>query len=47
MKNTIIGEKQRNIIEKETKINISSKSFNINMSECWESNRFSIFGKIN
>ena len=47
MKNTIMEEKQRNIIEKGQKINISSKSFNVNMSECSEKKRFSIFGKNN
>ena len=47
MKNTIIGEKQRNIIEKGHKINISSESFNINLRECWEINKFSISGGIN
>ena len=46
MKNTIIGEKQRNIIEKGQKINIRDKSFNINMKECWENNKLSILGKI-
>ena len=46
MKNTIIEEKQRNIIENEKKINISAKSFNLNMKECNESNKLLIFGKI-
>ena len=46
MKNTIIEEKQRNIIENEKKINISAKSFNLNMKECYESNKLLIFGKI-
>ena len=47
MKNTIIGEKQRSIIEKGQKINISDKSFNINMKECLEKNKLSILGRIN
>ena len=46
MKNTVIKEKQRNIIEKGNKINVNAKSFNINMRECWESNKFSIFGRM-
>ena len=47
MKNTIIEEKQQNIIEKEEKININDKYFNIKMREYWENNIFSIFGRIN
>ena len=47
MKNTIIEEEQRNIIEKGQRININAKSFNIKMREFWENNKLSIFGRIN
>ena len=47
MKNTIIKENQRKIIEMGKKINVSAKSFNLNMRECWEGKKFSIFGKNN
>ena len=33
MKNTVVEEKQRNIIEKGQKINVSARSFNMNMKE--------------
>ena len=46
MKNTVIEEKQRNIIEKGQKINVNASSFNINMRECLDSKKFSIFGRI-
>ena len=46
MKNTVIEEKHRNIIEKRNKINVNDRAFNINMRECWENNKFSIFGRI-
>ena len=46
MKNTIVEEKYRNIIEKAQKINVSARSFNINMKECLNDTKFSIFGKI-
>ena len=45
MKNTVIEEKERNIIEKGKKINVSSTSFNINMRECLDSKKLTIFGK--
>ena len=46
MKNTIMGEKQRIIIEKGQKINVGANSFNINMRECLDGKKLSIFGKI-
>ncbi len=45
MKNTVIEEKQRNIIEKEHKINVNERYFNMNMQKCLEGKRLSIFGK--
>ena len=46
MKNTIVEEKYRNIIEKAQKINVSARSFHINMKECLNDKKLSIFGKI-
>ena len=45
MKNTVIEEKQRNIIEKGQKINVNERSFNMNMKECLDGKNLSIFGK--
>ena len=46
MKNTVIEEKHRDIIEKGQKINVNSTSFNINMKECLDAKKLSIFGKV-
>jgi hypothetical protein len=46
MKNTVIEEKHRDIIEKGQKINVSSTSFNVNMKECLDGKKLSIFGRI-
>ena len=46
MKNTVIEEKQRNIIEKEKKITVNERFFNINMKECLDGKKLSIFGKM-
>ena len=46
MKNTVVEEKHRNIIEKGQKINVSARSFNMNMKECLDDKKLSIFGKI-
>ena len=45
MKNTAIEENQKKIIEMGHKINVSAKSFKINMRECWEGKKLSIFGR--
>ena len=45
MKNTVIEEKERNIIERGKKINVSANSFNVKMRECLDSKKLSIFGK--
>ena len=47
MKNRVFEEKQRHIIEKDQKINVNASSFNVNMRECLDSRKLSIFGKIN
>jgi hypothetical protein len=46
MKNTVIQEKERNIIEKAQKINVNATSFNMNMKECLDTKKLSIFGRI-
>jgi hypothetical protein len=46
MKNTIMEEKERKIIEKNDKINVSGTLFNVKMKECLENKKFSIFGKL-
>jgi hypothetical protein len=45
MKNTLMKEKERNIIEKPQKINVNEASFNINMRECLDGKNLSIFGR--
>ena len=46
MKHTVMKERHRNIIEKKNKINVNDRSFNINMKECSENKKFSIFGRL-
>ena len=46
MKNTIIEEEQRHIIEKGQKINVAANTFSINMKECLDGKKLSIFGKL-
>jgi hypothetical protein len=46
MKSTAIEEKQRNIIENGQKINVNTSSFNINMRECLDGQKLSIFGRM-
>ena len=46
MKHTVMEERHRNIIEKKKKINVNDRSFNINMKECSENKKFSIFGRL-
>jgi hypothetical protein len=45
MKNTVMQEKERNIIEKGQKINVNENYFNISMKECLDAKKFSIFGR--
>ena len=47
MKNTILIEKYREILENRQKINVNDHNFNVNMKECLDSKKFSILGKIN
>ena len=46
MKNTVIEEEQRHIIEKGQKINVAANTFSINMKECLDGKKLSIFGKL-
>ena len=45
MKNSLFDEKNINLIEKTSKINVNSHSFMRDMSEAIENNKFSILGK--
>ena len=47
MKNTILVEEYRHILENRQKINVNDIYFNVKMKECLDSNRFSILGNIN
>ena len=47
MKNTLMVEEYKDILEKEQKINVNDKFFNIDMKECLDSRKFSILGKVN
>ena len=46
MKNTILMEKYREILENRKKINVNDIYFNTNMKKCLDSNNFSILGKM-
>ena len=46
LKNTIISSKYKTVIESSKKININDESFDIDINECLESNKFSILGKL-
>ena len=46
IKNNLLEEKYRNIIEKGSKINVNDQSFNNEMKNCISSNNLSILGKI-
>ena len=46
MKNTLMVEEYKDILEKGHKINVNDKSFNIAMKECLDSRKFSILGKV-
>jgi len=46
MKNNLLEEKYKNMIEKGQKINVNDQSFNVDMKECISSNNLSILGKI-
>ena len=46
MKNTLLIDKYRDILENKKKINVNDLNFNLNMKECLDSKNFSILGKI-
>ena len=46
MKNTIIIGKSRDIFENRQKINVNDHSFNTDMKECLDSQKFSILGRV-
>ena len=47
MKNTILVDKYRHILENRKKINVNEMHFNYNMKECLNSKRLSILGRLN
>ena len=47
MKNTIIVEEYRHILENRQKINVNDLYFNVKMKECLDSKKFSILGNLN
>ena len=47
MKNTILVEEYRNILENRQKINVNDIYFNVKMKECLDSKKFSILGNLN
>lgn len=46
MKNTLMEDEYKDILEKGKKINVNDRFFNNNMEECLVSKKFSIFGKV-
>ena len=46
MKNSILLDKYRQILENRQKINVNDAYFNTNMKECLDSKKFSILGRI-
>ena len=46
MKNTIIMGKYKDLLETNQKINVNAHTFNIDMKECLDSNKFSILGRV-
>jgi hypothetical protein len=46
MKNAILEKKQRNILEKNQKVNVNDHSFQFDMNECLHKKKLSILGKI-
>ncbi len=45
LKNILVGEKYKDFIESNRKINVNDHFFNINMKECLTSHKLSIFSK--
>ena len=46
MKNTIMVDKDKDILENRQKINVNDQSFNIKIKECLDTQKFSILGKV-
>ena len=46
IKNTLMKEKYRDIIENKQKINVNDRTFNVDMKECLDDQKLSILGKI-
>ena len=46
MKNAILEKDQRNILEKNQKVNVNTYSFHYEMNECLSNKKLSILGKI-
>ena len=46
MKNKIIVGKYKDLLESNQKINVNAQTFNIDMKECLDSNKFSILGRV-
>ena len=46
LKNTLIIGKYKDIVESKRKINVNDRSFNNDMKECLDFNKFSILGKL-
>ena len=46
MKNTIMIGKYKDILETNQKINVNTRTFNVDMKECIDSNKFSILGRV-
>ena len=46
MKNTLIIGKYKDIMESRKKINVNDLSFNINIKECLDTQKFSILGQV-
>ena len=46
MKNTIMMGKYKDILETNQKINVNARTFNIDMKECLDTNKFSILGRV-
>ena len=46
MKNTIVMGKYKDLLETNQKINVNAHSFNVDMKECLDSNKFSILGRV-
>ena len=46
MKNNLLMDKYRDILENRQKINVNDVYFNVNMKQCLDSKKFSILGRL-